>query len=271
MNSIPKSRASDMRTQAPSKQSGLLGYVRISIATICGVICTLILTLIGLFNLRFRGVPLTAWTLIPFLRIIHLVFGVKIDVHQPERLRSHKGIIVANHSSFLDASSFASIMPVRYLAAIEVRKRPLTGWVAKLIGVVFVSRNDLNSRSKASSEIARAMQAHPNFPIVIFPEGRIGKGKFVGEFQRGAFWLAIKNGIPILPCAIEYEPEEIAIWNGKGDDSFTATLWPLLRYPAGVRATIRPLEVIHPNPEDDPTKMAFDVRRQISQTIGFTE
>jgi 1-acyl-sn-glycerol-3-phosphate acyltransferase len=38
--------------------------------------------------------------------------------------------------------------------------------------------------------------------VGIFPEGTRGPGPGVGEFQRGAFWLAVRTGVDVLPVVL---------------------------------------------------------------------
>ena len=83
------------------------------------------------------------------------------------------------------------------------------------LGTIFVQRSDPNSRKQARAEVAKALQADPQPPVVIFPEGRLGPGTKMLPFRNGAF-IASENGISLLPCAVRYRPLEVAWWRGQG-------------------------------------------------------
>ena len=248
----------------------LLGYVRVGIAFFTAAVCCVVLAPISLVNIRIKGRQATNWAAIPFARMIYTIFNIGLTSNNIETLKNHKGIIVANHSSLLDIPTLAYHLPVRFLAAIEVKHRPLIGSISKMAGVIFVTRDDFHSRNAATSEIIRALKAQPDLPIVIFPEGRIGDGRAVGQFQRGAFWIAAKNNVKVLPCAIEYAPEEVAIWDGNGE-CFDNTIWPLARHSGKVHTTLTVLDPFQPTPDDDPVEVAFETRRKITHSMGFSE
>jgi len=248
----------------------LLGYVRVGIAFFTAALCCVVLSLVNLVNIRIKGRQATNWVAIPFARLIYIIFNIGLTSHNVETLKNHKGIIVANHSSLLDIPTLAYHLPVRFLAAIEVKHRPLIGRISKFAGVIFVTRDDLHSRNAATSEIIRALKAQPDLPVVIFPEGRIGDGRAVGLFQRGAFWIAAKNNVKVLPCSIEYTPEEVAIWDGNGE-CFDNTIWPLARHSGRVHTVLTVLEPFQPTVGEDPKEVAFETRHKITQSMGFSE
>ena len=72
----------------------------------------------------------------------------------------------------------------------------------KLLGCVFVRRDDLRASVRALNDATAIVESGRSF--VIFPEGTRYKGEEggAGEFKAGAFRIAVKTGAPVVPVAI---------------------------------------------------------------------
>ena len=81
------------------------------------------------------------------------------------------------------------------------RERAACSWM-KLLGCVFVKRDDIRASVKALNDATAIVESGRSF--VIFPEGTRYKGEEggAGEFKAGAFRIAIKTGVPVVPVAI---------------------------------------------------------------------
>ena len=88
------------------------------------------------------------------------------------------------------------------LAKEELGKIPLLNRWMKLLGCVFVQRDDLRASVRALNDATAIVESGRSF--VIFPEGTRYKGEEggVGEFKNGAFRIAVKTGVPVVPVAI---------------------------------------------------------------------
>ena len=60
--------------------------------------------------------------------------------------RSAYSIIISNHTSWTDAFTFVSLLVPSFVAKQSVREMPLFGTGGKLIGCLFINRNDSNSK-----------------------------------------------------------------------------------------------------------------------------
>ena len=71
-----------------------------------------------------------------------------------------------------------------------------------LLGCVFVQRDDLRASVRSLNDATAIVESGRSF--VIFPEGTRYKGEEggVGEFKNGAFRIAVKTGVPVVPVAI---------------------------------------------------------------------
>ena len=89
-----------------------------------------------------------------------------------------------------------------FLSVEELEKIPLLSRWMKLLGCVFVQRDDLRASVRALNDATAIVESGKSF--VIFPEGTRYKGEEggAGEFKAGAFRIAVKTGAPVVPVAI---------------------------------------------------------------------
>lgn len=96
------------------------------------------------------------------------------------------------------------------LSKAEVGDYPLLGRGARETGVVFVHREDQQSRRLALNAIETLLKSQCS--VLIYPEGTTHTGDLTGEFRKGAIELAFDLGIPIVPVMIEY-PDHTYYWS----------------------------------------------------------
>ena len=131
-----------------------------------------------------------------------------VDRHIPRWSRSilKEGpcVFVGNHRSYYDIPLLLASLdkPHGILAKEELGKIPLLNRWMKLLGCVFVQRDDLRASVRALNDATAIVESGRSF--VIFPEGTRYKGEEggVGEFKNGAFRIAVKTGAPVVPVAI---------------------------------------------------------------------
>ena len=113
-------------------------------------------------------------------------------------------VFVGNHRSYYDIPILLTALdaPHGILAKEELEKIPLLNRWMKLLGCVFVKRDDIRASVKALNDATAIVESGRSF--VIFPEGTRYKGEEggAGEFKAGAFRIAIKTGVPVVPVAI---------------------------------------------------------------------
>jgi len=112
-------------------------------------------------------------------------------------------VLVANHHSYLDIPCLLATIPisVRFMAKASLFKVPIFGWGLQAAGFIPIDRKD-RSKAKAAFSLAVERIKRGN-SIAIFPEEGRSKDKWMRPFQRGAFLLAIKSELPIVPMAID--------------------------------------------------------------------
>ena len=130
--------------------------------------------------------------------------GVKVDVSGTEHLAQDRAqVIVANHVSWFDVLALAAYTPKRYrfVAKKELASVPLWGHAWQAAGHVSVDRSD-RQRAVASLAVAGRRIRDEQSSIIIFPEGTRSLTGELLPFKKGAFVLALENGIEIVPAAV---------------------------------------------------------------------
>ena len=197
------------------------------------------------------------------------VFNVRVHCQSRNQFTEHRGIFFFNHVSYLETAALFSITPGRFLAAIEVRRRPFIGWLTRAIDTIFVTREDPNSRHAARQEMIEVFRKNAQPPIMIFPEGRLGPGDQLNPFRHGAFEVAIRGEIPFMPCAIRYDRNDIALWYGGAGETLLGAVWRLATFPGPLYAEVIPLEAVYPKADDNVEKLANQAHQLISEVLNF--
>jgi 1-acyl-sn-glycerol-3-phosphate acyltransferase len=142
------------------------------------------------------------WCMRNWARCMIVAAGVKIVVHNPERMLAGRGAVYAsNHVSWFDVFAIASVLRrYTFVAKSELRKLPLFGWGAESAGVVFLARD--NRKSAFESYKGAAQEVKRGQSIVVFPEGTRGRDYHLRPFKKGPFVLAIAAQAPVVPVLV---------------------------------------------------------------------
>ena len=130
----------------------------------------------------------------------------------------HKGyVVVANHESQADPFLLSWLpFDMRWVAKEELFRPPLTGWAMRFGGDIPLRRGEGDSVRTMMTECERALAG--GISVMMFPEGTRSKDGNLLPFKDGAFGLAIRAGVPVLPVAIsgtrEMRPKH-SKWFGK--------------------------------------------------------
>jgi 1-acyl-sn-glycerol-3-phosphate acyltransferase len=108
------------------------------------------------------------------------------------------GIVVANHTSLLDAILLAAVRPCVFVAGAEVRRWPI-------VGALFVDPHRRNDTARINFMIQRAVQRR--LLVVIFPECRGTDGTTLRAFTSALFQPAAELGCTLTAAAINYRQE----------------------------------------------------------------
>jgi 1-acyl-sn-glycerol-3-phosphate acyltransferase len=119
----------------------------------------------------------------------------KIDTSKPH-------VYAANHASALDIPVLYVNLPFQFRIAFkkELLAYPVVGWQLKRSGQICI---DQQNPSHSISSIRAALKGiKAGLPLVIFPEGGRTPDGEIKPFLPGAFFLAIKAQVDIVPVAL---------------------------------------------------------------------
>jgi 1-acyl-sn-glycerol-3-phosphate acyltransferase len=130
--------------------------------------------------------------------------GAKLEVSGLENIvKDRPYIFVSNHQSTIDIPVLFVALPIdiRFVAKKALSYVPFLGWYMKWANFVFVDRGN---RQEAVASLERgAAQIRAGVSIITFPEGTRSERLDVLPFKKGAFSIAMKAGVPVIPVTIE--------------------------------------------------------------------
>jgi 1-acyl-sn-glycerol-3-phosphate acyltransferase len=119
----------------------------------------------------------------------------KIDTTKPH-------VYAANHASAMDIPVLYVNLPFQFRIAFkkELLAYPVVGWQLKRSGQICI---DQQNPSRSIGSIRAALKGlKEGLPLVIFPEGGRSRDGDIKPFLAGAFFLAIKAQVDVVPIAL---------------------------------------------------------------------
>ncbi len=128
--------------------------------------------------------------------------GIEVRIRGMEHIHPDRAyIFVTNHASMFDIPAVMSVLPrVRIMFKKELSYIPLWGWALRWGHHIMVDRAKGSEAMKSLDRAAEAIRTGGS--VILFAEGtRTRDGKLL-PFKRGAFTLAAKSRVPIVPITI---------------------------------------------------------------------
>lgn len=111
-------------------------------------------------------------------------------------------VIVSNHMSNADIPVISNLpWEMKWMAKKELFGIPFVGWLMKMAGDIPVDRRD--PRSQISTLKKAVSYLRNDCSVMFFPEGTRSRTGNLGKFTNGAFHLAIREQVPVLPLVID--------------------------------------------------------------------
>jgi 1-acyl-sn-glycerol-3-phosphate acyltransferase len=165
------------------------------------ILCAPAVTIIALFSSHHPWIDsvIRLWA-----RTIIRAAGVQLRIDSTVPIDwSRSYVFIANHHSYMDIPCLLAAIPqpVRFMAKKSLFHVPIFGWGLRATGFIPIDRAD---SSKATRSLGMATdRIRKGNSIVIFPEGSRSRERSMSEFKRGAFLLALRGKLPIIPVAID--------------------------------------------------------------------
>jgi 1-acyl-sn-glycerol-3-phosphate acyltransferase len=123
-----------------------------------------------------------------------------VEVVGRENIPAEPAVYAANHSSAFDIPLVYANLPMQFriMAKVELFRYPFMGWHLTRSGQIPIDEKELNLAGvkKAIKTLKSGMS------LMVFPEGGRTRDGQIKHFHSGAFYMAIKSGVPVVPMAI---------------------------------------------------------------------
>jgi 1-acyl-sn-glycerol-3-phosphate acyltransferase len=130
--------------------------------------------------------------------------GVRLTLQGKQHIApGEQYILCVNHLSYMDTPVVLGHIPLnfRFMARKQLFDVPFMGWHLQRAGHLPVDQESPREAIRTLNDAARLIRER-RISVLVFPEGGRARDGQLQEFKEGAFLLAIKSGIPILPVGL---------------------------------------------------------------------
>jgi len=161
-------------------------------------------SLLALFSIPVeRTGRLYHWSAYAWSKTILWIFRIKVKVQGLEHIEGKERVIyVANHASWFDIPAMIVGIPdqIRIVFKKELQVVPIWGWALKFGPYIGIDRANAKDAFKSLDKAAE--QIRKGASVLLFAEGTRTRDGKLQPFKRGAFALAARSGVPVIPVAI---------------------------------------------------------------------
>ncbi len=132
------------------------------------------------------------------------ILGLKLDVSGRENLYKHRPCVaISNHQTGLDIFIGTAMVPPRMVSMGKksLRRIPIFGQMYWLSGNVLIDRANKRKAMSVMDKVAKEMHER-DLSVWIMPEGTRSRGRGILPFKRGAFYLAQRAGVALVPVVV---------------------------------------------------------------------
>jgi 1-acyl-sn-glycerol-3-phosphate acyltransferase len=155
-----------------------------------------------LWSLATRSVDFMYGVTMRFVRAAVRIAGVQVRVEGAVNIPPGVCIFAANHVSNMDPLAFVPAIPrrVAILVKKEVFRIPILGTAMRMANLVPVDREN---REAAAGTVDTSVQyLREGLSFAVYPEGTRSRDGRLLPFKKGAFLIAIRAGVPVVPVSI---------------------------------------------------------------------
>ena len=126
-----------------------------------------------------------------------------VSVRNRERLRNDRAyVVVSNHQSLLDILVlFRLYRHFKWVSKAVIFRLPFIGWNMSMNRYIAIRRGDPKDAVRMMNACGAALEGGSS--ILIFPEGTRSLDGELREFRHGAFTLALRHRVPIVPIVLD--------------------------------------------------------------------
>lgn len=157
------------------------------------------------------------------------ILGIKLRLYGvPEDKKDVSGLVVSNHTGYVDILTEAAAFGMRFTPKIEIRSWPVLGAYVQLSDPVWIDRSSPRKAGKTLEDFRRTLRE--GIPLLVYPEGTSTDGRSgLKPFKSTSFETVAGTDIPVQPVLLFYRTGKNDIspaWYG--DMTLVPHLWKLL-------------------------------------------
>jgi 1-acyl-sn-glycerol-3-phosphate acyltransferase len=187
-----------------SKLKRILIYIWAPFANLLWYIYTIVMATLSLIFWPFdRTGRLQHWCARWWCRLIAWTIGARIRVIGKENVRPDQNYVyMANHSSLVDIPAMFAYLPYQFriMAKKELFYVPFMGWHLWSAGNFPVDRSDGRRTAQSLRRVIEGVRKGKS--LAVFPEGTRSSDGHLQAFKPGAFKIALRAGVAIVPVTI---------------------------------------------------------------------
>jgi 1-acyl-sn-glycerol-3-phosphate acyltransferase len=182
----------------------ILIYLWAPFANLLWYIYTVVMATVSLLLHPFdRSGAMQHWCARWWCRLIAWSIFSRIAVYGTENVEPGKTYVyMANHSSLIDIPALFAYLPYQFriMAKKELFYVPFMGWHLWTAGNFPVDRSDARKTARSLRGVIDGVRGGKS--LAVFPEGSRSPDGRLREFKAGAFKIAMRAGVPIVPVTI---------------------------------------------------------------------
>lgn len=184
------------------------------------------------------------------LNVAYPILGLKLNVTGREHIYKHRPCVaISNHQTSLDVFLGTALVPPHMVSMGKksLRLIPIFGQMYWLSGNVLIDRGNKRKAMDLMDKVAEEMHER-DLSLWIMPEGTRSYGRGILPFKRGAFYLAKKANVPLVPVIIsDYANLNFRKWKS---GTINVSILPPARAPEDIYAWKDQMEEVFKNEFD---------------------
>lgn len=133
------------------------------------------------------------------------LIGLRVRINGGEHLNQPRpAVFLLNHQSNADGFLAGKLIRRDFVSLSKKelgREWPIRSWLMRQGGNILVDRDDPASASESTKALISAVRKDGQ-SAAIFPEGRRSQSTTLLPFKKGAFLIALKTRVPLIPIVI---------------------------------------------------------------------
>ena len=182
----------------------ILVYLWAPFANLLWYVYTIVMATLSLALWPFdRTGALQHWCARTWCRLVAFTIFARLRVYGVEKVEPNRPYVyMANHSSLIDTPALFACLPYpfRIMAKKGLFWVPFMGWHLWTAGHFAIERGDARKTAKSIRKVIEGVKAGKS--LAVFPEGTRTPDGRLQEFKSGAFRIAVRAGVPIVPVTI---------------------------------------------------------------------